>query len=251
MPEAPFTDHFSKQADAYAAYRPTYPPSLFSFLASLCARHDLAWDCGTGNGQAALGLAKRFAAILATDPSAEQLARARPHPRVTYRRTREAASELPSASADLVAAAQAFHWFDAGAFFGETRRVARAGGVVAIWCYGLPAVSPEIDSRLRHFHDSTVGPDWLSGRALVTTLYRTVAFPFPEIPAPAFTIERVLELADFGRYVATWSAVGRHRARTGRDPVPDLLEQLRPAWGAAMARSVTWPIGLRVGRFAG
>jgi SAM-dependent methyltransferase len=244
-------DHFSERAGAYAAYRPTYPPSLLAFLASLCARHDLAWDCGTGNGQAALGLAEHFAAVLATDPSAEQLAHAHPHPRVTYRKTRDAASELPSASADLVAAAQAFHWFEAGAFFAEARRVARPAGVVAIWCYGLPSVSLRIDPRLRHFHDTTVGPDWPSGRALVTTLYRTVAFPFPEIPAPAFTIERALVLADFGRYVGTWSAVGRHQARTGRDPVPDLLDQLRPAWGAATARSVTWPIGLRVGRVSG
>ena len=196
-------------------------------------------------------MAEHFAAVLATDPSAEQLVHAHPHPRVTYRKTREAASELPSASADLVAAAQAFHWFDAGTFFGEARRVARPAGVVAIWCYGLPSVSPEIDSRLRHFHDTTVGPDWPSGRALVTTLYRTVAFPFPEIPAPAFSIERALELADFARYVGTWSAVGRYRARTGRDPIPGLLDQLGPPWGMATARPVTWPIGLRVGRVSG
>ena len=224
---------------------------MFSYLASLCDRHDLAWDCGTGNGQAALGLAGHFAAVLATDASAEQLAHAHPHPRVTYRRTREAASELPSASADLVAAAQAFHWFDAAAFFGEARRVARPAGVVAIWCYGLPRVSPEIDSRLRRFHDTTVGPDWPSGRTQVTALYRTVAFPFAEPAAPAFTIERSLELTDFGRYVGTWSAVARHRARTGRDPVPDLLQQLLPAWGPSTARPVTWPIGLRVGRVPG
>lgn len=47
---------FVKQAKAYASSRPTYPASLFSFLASLTPSHSLAWDVGTGNGQAAVGV---------------------------------------------------------------------------------------------------------------------------------------------------------------------------------------------------
>jgi hypothetical protein len=50
-----FSDHFSDHADRYKAYRPTYPDELFTYLASLVPDHDLAWDCATGNGQAALG----------------------------------------------------------------------------------------------------------------------------------------------------------------------------------------------------
>jgi hypothetical protein len=49
-------DHFSAHAARYGAYRPTYPDALFEYLASLVPAHDLAWDCATGNGQAALGL---------------------------------------------------------------------------------------------------------------------------------------------------------------------------------------------------
>ena len=45
---------FSRQASTYARHRPRYSPRLFEYLASLTTEHDLAWDCGTGNGQAAV-----------------------------------------------------------------------------------------------------------------------------------------------------------------------------------------------------
>lgn len=212
-------------------------------------RHDLAWDCGTGSGQAALDLAAHFAAVHATDASEAQLAGARPHQRVTYRRAPESDSGLAPASTDLVTAAQAFHWFDAGAFFREARRVLRPGGVVAIWCYGLMHIGPDVDPLLRRFHDVTMGPDWPAARALVNAFYRGVEFPFAEIEPPAFAITQDLDLPGLGRYLGTWSAVRRHRNRTGHDPVPALLRRLGPAWGdPARTRTVSWPVGLRVGR---
>lgn len=55
-----FEDHFSNHSQQYAQYRPKYPAELYAFLASLAPARSLAWDCGTGNGQAALGLAKHF-----------------------------------------------------------------------------------------------------------------------------------------------------------------------------------------------
>jgi SAM-dependent methyltransferase len=244
----PVADHFAPRAGAYAAHRPGYPDELFAFLAAQCRHHDLAWDCGTGSGQAALGLARHFRAVHATDPSAAQLSHAAHHPAITYHRTDEGGSGLPPASADLVTAAQALHWFHRDAFFGEARRVCRPGGIVAVWCYGLATITPDIDRAVRRFHDVTVGPDWPAGRELVVTLYRDIAFPFDEIGAPAFAIERDLDLAGFGQYLNTWSAVERHEARTGRDPVPALIEALRPAWGDTAWRRVRWPLGIRVGR---
>jgi trans-aconitate methyltransferase len=79
----PFADYFSQQAAEYARYRPLYPAALFDFIASIAPRHDRAWDVGTGSGQAALSLARRFKEVIATDPSANQLAHALPQPRVT------------------------------------------------------------------------------------------------------------------------------------------------------------------------
>jgi methylase of polypeptide subunit release factors len=71
-----FKDHFSIGSQDYREFRPGYPESLFSYLASLCAAHDLAWDCATGSGQAAVSLADSFASVIATDASAEQIASA-------------------------------------------------------------------------------------------------------------------------------------------------------------------------------
>lgn len=47
---------FDKQADAYLDARPTYPADWYSMLADRTSSHSLAWDIGTGNGQAAIGV---------------------------------------------------------------------------------------------------------------------------------------------------------------------------------------------------
>ena len=57
-----FEDHFSRQAADYARFRPNYPAALFEFLAELTPDRRRAWDCATGSGQAALGLAGYFGA---------------------------------------------------------------------------------------------------------------------------------------------------------------------------------------------
>ena len=54
---AAFADHFSGSARGYAAYRPTYPDALFSWLAEHSPGRGAVWDCGTGSGQAATALA--------------------------------------------------------------------------------------------------------------------------------------------------------------------------------------------------
>ena len=69
-----FADHFSRVATDYASYRPRYPEALFTWLAGLPARRELAWDCGAGSGQATIGLLPYFTRIVATDASAALLA---------------------------------------------------------------------------------------------------------------------------------------------------------------------------------
>ncbi len=116
-------DHFSPVATQYAAFRPSYPAALFDWLASSTPRHDLAWDCGAGSGQASVPLAQRFKHMLATDLSAAQLATAPPLPNVVYRAARAEASGLADSTADLITVAQALHWFDLTQFYAEVRRV--------------------------------------------------------------------------------------------------------------------------------
>ncbi len=73
-------DLFSKQAKDYAKYRPVYPKELFDHIFQFVEEKNIAWDCATGNGQAALALAQRFKKVIATDISEKQLSLAKPHP---------------------------------------------------------------------------------------------------------------------------------------------------------------------------
>src|SRR5438045_6374447 len=81
----PFKDHFSKQAADYAKFRPRYPQELFTYLGSMAPSHQVAWDCGTGNGQAAVALASVFDRVIATDASETQIANAQSHERMAFR----------------------------------------------------------------------------------------------------------------------------------------------------------------------
>src|SRR6516162_2463674 len=143
---AAFKDHFSPLASVYAEFRPTYPDALLDHVAGLCAQRGGAWDCACGSGQATIALAERFDRVVATDASAKQVAGAPPHPRVSYRVAPAEESGLEAESMDLVAVAQAAHWFDLTRFYAEVQRVLRAGGVLAIWSYGpLHVESEEVD----------------------------------------------------------------------------------------------------------
>ena len=245
-----FSDHFSASAARYASYRPGYPPALFEWLASIVSARDRAWDCGTGSGQAAGPLSRHFAHVVATDPSAPQLAHAIRHPRVSYAAMPAERSALARDSVSLVTVAQALHWFDQPAFYAEARRVLVARGVVAVWSYGLLTLhDPRLEEIVHRFHRETVGPYWPRERRLVDEGYGAIALPFEGIDAPPFAMTADWTLEHFGGYLSTWSAVQRARAHAGSDPVPALSELLRAAWGPEeQPRRVEWPLTLRIGR---
>jgi SAM-dependent methyltransferase len=244
-----FADHFSSVSAGYAAFRPRYPDALFDLLAEAAPARQAAWDCATGNGQAALGLAGRFAHVIATDASEAQIAQATPHPRVTYRVAPAEASGLADCSVDLVTAAQAVHWFDRPRFWAEARRVLRPRGVVAVWTYWFFSIAAELDAIVQRFYKDTVGPFWPPERKLTEDRYRTIEFPFTEFAVPGFTIEQPLTLDDVAGYIRTWSATRGFIERHGRDPVADLVDELTPAWGDPRTpRLARWPVAVRAGR---
>jgi len=248
VPSPPvFKDHFSGQSAAYRKYRPDYPDALFDWLAGIAPGRRLALDVATGNGQAAVALARHFDTIIATEPSAAQLGSARTHPRVTYRQEPAEAISLASGSVDLVVVAQAAHWFDWPRFAAEAARVLRPGGVLAVWSYGHCEVTPAIDGLVGDFFRDVVGPYWPRERRHVEEGYRDLVLPFPPLATPDFAMGTCWDAIAMLGYLDTWSAVRRCRARTGRDPLALIAPPLEAAWGPR-PREMRWPLTLRAGR---
>lgn len=244
-----FKDHFSQHADAYARFRPAYPAALFEYLAGIARAREFAWDCATGNGQAALALVPYFAQVLATDASVEQIRHAQPQARVTYAVASAESVPVPSASVDLVTVAQALHWFDFERFYDEARRVLKPNGVLAAWGYGLNAVERDVDAVVDRYYREIVGPYWPPERRYLDDRYATIPFALPEIMAPAFRMEASWDLHEFRGYLATWSAGQRFERERGRNPLELIDDALRTTWGEAdRKRRVVWPVYLRVGR---
>ncbi|MCX6956314.1 MAG: class I SAM-dependent methyltransferase [Verrucomicrobia bacterium] len=247
-----FPDHFSGVAGRYADFRPHYPAELFDYLATLAPRDATVWDCAAGNGQATRGLAQRFAHVVATDASPEQIVAAPALPNAGFRVALAEESGLPDRSVALVTVAQALHWFDLPRFYAEVNRVLRPGGVLAVWAYGVNRVEgAAVDALVQEFYGGLLGPYWPPSRKLVETGYRTLPFHFTEIAAPVFTMEVRWTMAHLLGYFGTWSATSRYIKATGQNPLGALAEKLAPVWGDPTApRRVTWPLTLRVGRVA-
>jgi SAM-dependent methyltransferase len=242
-------DRFGPVAGHYAAHRPHYPPELYAWLAAQCRRPDCAWDCGAGSGQATAALAKHFRHVIATDISAAQLALA---PRLANVEYRVAAAEDPGLaadSADLVAVAQAMHWFDLPRFHAQVRRVLRPHGVVAAWSYGVPTIGePALHAIFRHFHDHVVGPWWPAERHRVGAGYLDAPFPYHRIEPPAFPMRSAWPLRTLLGYMRSWSASVAFIKAHGRDPVDDVEAPLRQAWGdPERSVSIDWPLTVLAG----
>jgi SAM-dependent methyltransferase len=243
-----FKDHFSGHASGYASFRPGYPAALFDFVCSLTPGRALAWDCATGNGQAALGLAGRFEKVIATDASAAQLAQATPHPGIEYRQAPAEQSGLPDGSADLVTVATAVHWFDFDRFYAEAKRVLAPGGALVVWAYNLPRVTPEISALVDRLSYQIVKTYWPPERRWVDEEYHTLPFPFAEVEAPQFWIEERWDLSRLLAYIGTWSATQRYLQAHGSDPRELVADELAAAWGdPEREREVRFPIMMRAG----
>jgi len=245
----PIEDQFSKQAPTYARFRPHYPAELFAALAALTAAHSRAWDCATGNGQAAHGLLPYFAQILATDVSRDQLQHARPHAQIHYWVGQAEHMALPAQTLSLVTVAEAIHWFELDAFYAEVRRVLTPGGVLAAWGYHQAEITPELDRVLERFYREVLGPYWSPQMQLLDDGYQTLPFPFDELAAPQAVMEAEWTLADLLGFLESWSAVQKYVAAEARHPIAAIEADLTGLWGKPdRTRPVRWPLFFRIGR---
>jgi SAM-dependent methyltransferase len=245
---AAFKDHFSQDSAGYAAHRPSYPAECVAWLASLAPDRRHAVDCGCGNGQMAVLLAEHFDQVTACDASAEQIAHALPHPHVRYHVAPADRKGIEKASADLVVAAQAAHWFDLPRFYDEVRRMGRKGSVLGLICYGVLSIDQGIDPVLEHFYQDVLGSYWPPERRYVEEGYRSFDFPFLEKEAPAFAIKTEWNCAALLAYIRTWSALQKMEKSQGTEPFMRFKREVEAIWGDPGAvKTIRFPLSVRAG----
>lgn len=243
-------DRFSRLASEYAQYRPEYPPELSEYLASITKSHRFAWDCATGNGQAAVSLSHFYQRVLATDVSARQVMHANHSTNLDYAIAAAERAPIASKSVDLIAVGQAIQWFNLEQFYLEAKRVLRADGILAAWGYSQPEISPDIDPLLGRYYHQVLGPYLPPQLELVEQRYQTLPFPFHEItPSDDLSMDTNWTFQQMLGMMASLSPVVTYQTEHGKHPVDEIHDALSAAWGdLEKVRRVHWPLFFRIGR---
>lgn len=245
-----FEDQFSKQAALYKRYRPGYPNELFEFLNSQCASHQLAWDCATGNGQAANSLIKYFERVIATDASLAQLQQANQNKRIDFRNETAEKNSLTNTSCDLITVATAAHWFNLPAFYNEVKRVIKPHGVLALWKYNWCAINDELDSLMMKLGLEILDSSWRAGANQNMKEYDELFFPFTKIETPQFYCTANWKLEDAFGWMNTWSATQNYLNEHGKNPIDFIRDEYSMQWGnAETVRPVKWKLSLLLTKF--
>jgi ubiquinone/menaquinone biosynthesis C-methylase UbiE len=240
-------DLFSGHANIYATFRPTYPEELFQYIFQFVSNKECAWDCGTGNGQVAQRLARDFRTIYATDLSDKQIEHAVRLPNIIYSVSPAESTSFEPHIFDLITVGQALHWFNVDAFFREATRVAKPGGLVAVWGYGNIMINPTLDPHIQDFYSNVVGKYWDAARRHVETEYRDIQFPFRPIASPRFYLEQQWTLKHLSGYLESWSATQRYILDKKENPVKKFEAKLAQNWGKEESLKVRFPIFLKLG----
>ncbi|MGZ5135579.1 MAG: class I SAM-dependent methyltransferase, partial [Flavitalea sp.] len=230
-------------------YRPGYPAELIEYVLQFVQAKNSAWDCATGNGQAAYLLAPHFQSVKATDISEKQIANSIKHPNIQYSVADAEQTPFPDHSFDLVTVAQAYHWFNFNAFENEAKRVLKSNGTLAVWGYGLvDAETDVVNSIIRSFYTKVVGPYWDVERKYVDDHYENVPFPYDQLACAEFYNEQHWSLGDLIGYINTWSSVQHFITAKGFNPTDDLKDELKKAWPSKKIISFLFPLFVRIGR---
>lgn len=184
---------------------------------------------------------------MATDISQQQLDKAHKKENIFYSVQPAEQTVFADNSFDLATVAQALHWFRFDQFYKEVKRVTRPGGWIAVWMYSLLRISKEIDAIIETYHFETLEKYWDNERKYVDTNYATVPFPFKEIDTHLFTIEYDWGLEELEGYFNTWSALQKYIAAHNDNPVPALINRIKPYWVKEKMK-IIFPLHLRMGQ---
>ena len=134
------TARFSDRVADYVRYRPGYPPETLDVLRDAVGltSHSVVADIGSGTGISTELLLRSGAEVYGVEPNDPMRAAAESqlsaNPKFRSVRGTAEATTLADGSVDIIAAAQAFHWFDRDRTRAEFTRILRPGGyVVLLW----------------------------------------------------------------------------------------------------------------------
>jgi len=143
------TERFSSRADAYARYRPSYPPPAIDLLGERCGLVPgaVVADVGSGTGILTELLLQKGAEVFAVEPNDPMRSAAEAqlahYPRFHSVKGSAESTTLAPASVDLLVAGQAFHWFDPKPARAEALRVLRPHRWAALlWNERPPEATP-------------------------------------------------------------------------------------------------------------
>lgn len=246
---------FGTQADIYAAARPSYPEDIFDWIELQIPESGRVWDVGTGSGQAARSLAKRFTHVHATDIDAAQIAQAvklqKQNSNIHYVTAPSDASGLPDNCVDAVTVATALHWFDLPKFWKEAARVARKDAVFCAWTYHTIEAQADIWDNIIKPIREIIEPYWSEGNRLSWRGYpaHEVGMPFKEIKPPDFTMHLDWTIAQLIQFTNSWSAHKRARI-DGHKAALKAIENAAFASFDNTPRKLTLPIQMLAGRIS-
>ncbi|MCC8422604.1 class I SAM-dependent methyltransferase [Photorhabdus thracensis] len=247
--EAAFKDFFSEQAAVYQQFRPQYPAALFEYLRSWVTGDPPVWDCATGNGQAAQGLATCFSTVIATDASAAQINLAKACAGVIYQVCPAEHSPFRDQSIGLITVAEAMHWFDLPRFYAEVARVLQPGGVLACWSYGHCHVSDAMDTVIHTYRQTTLQDYWPTEAKQADVTHYPLPSGFEAIPSPTFYMLAEWRFEQLMGYLYSWSATRRYQLARHHNPLDAVEQALLPLWGDAhQSRMIQWPMQLRISK---
>jgi SAM-dependent methyltransferase len=135
------------KASSYDRARPTTPPALLDLLTQLIhlPHPALVVDLGSGSGLSTAICGERAGQVIGIEPDAdmrkEALHNVEGHPYAAHIEYREGVAHqtgLPDGCADIVTAAQSFHWMEPTATLAEIARILRPGGLFAAYDYDWP-----------------------------------------------------------------------------------------------------------------
>ncbi len=154
------------KAGSYDRARPTPPPVLLDLLTQLIGypRPALVVDLGSGTGLSTALWGERAGRVIGIEPNAdmrnEAVHKLKDHLCAAHIEYREGVAEqtgLPAGCADIVTAAQSFHWMEPTATLAEIARILRPGGLFAAYDYEWPpAIHWELDQLVQEIGARTM-----------------------------------------------------------------------------------------------